>query len=503
MGLADYREKTAAENAEKAALKAERVRQLRAIEKELELASDRMTFNKLALYEPYPKQREFHDMGAEKLQRLLMAGNQTGKSWCGGAEYATHLTGRYPKWWKGHRFIRPIRGWAAGVTGESTRDIVQRILIGTKADGWGSGMIPKECLKKENMTLARGIADLYDTILVKHVTGGMSEVKFKSYEKGQEKWQGDTLDLLWFDEEPPSDVYSEGYTRTVVKGGIIMMTFTPLQGMSKVVTSFLTSPTPDQGIVMMGIEDAGHIPAERRAAIVAGYPEHEREARAKGIPMLGSGAVFAVAESTITCAPFPIPEHWSWLWGMDFGVDHPFAAVLIAWDRDSDTMYVTHTTRIRGATPLQHAHGMKQALGGKGGLVPVAWPHDVNQRKEFEGNLVPLKTIYKKHGLNMHEHHAQFADGTNSTEVGILLMKDRLETGRLKVFSSCQDWFGEYRMYHRKDGVLVKENDDLMSATRMAVMMQRIARPVIFSAMRMAEKKTLMARDVDIDPWAR
>lgn len=503
MGMADYKDALQLKKAASAAAAAERKARFLALEKEMELAANRLTENKLAYYEPYPKQLEFHANGLTYKHRLLMAGNQTGKTWCGGAEYAMHLTGRYPNWWPGFRFKHPVRGWAAGVTSESTRDIVQRVLIGTKADGWGTGMIPKECLRKEDMTLARGVSDLYDTILVKHISGGKSEVKLKSYERGQEKWQGETLDLLWFDEEPPEDVYTEGYTRTVVKNGLVMITFTPLQGMSKVVSKYLTKPTETMKVTMMGIEDAAHIPPERRASIIAGYPEHEKEARAKGIPVLGSGAVFAVAESAITCDAFVIPEHWSLLWGMDFGVDHPFAAVLIAWNRDTDTMYVIHTIRLKGATPLQHAHAMKQAFGGRGGDIPVAWPHDVHQRKEFEGDLEPLYKIYKKHGLNMHSTHAQFVDGSNSTEIGIITMKDRMETGRFKVFRHCAEWFEEYRIYHRKEGIIVKENDDLMSASRMAVMMQRIAKPVRFKVPGATGQEGAVAKGVDIDPWAR
>ena len=104
----------------------------------------------------------------------------------------------------------------------------------------------------------------------------------------------------------------------------------------------------------------------------------------------------------------------------------------------------------------------------------------------------------------MHEHHAQFLDGTNATEIGILMMQDRLQTGRLKVFSTCPDWFSEYRMYHRKEGVLYKENDDLLSATRMATMMQRIAKPVLFNSLSPGRNKpTPVAIGMDIDPWAR
>lgn len=468
------------------------------LEKHLEHAAKKMAENQLLYYNPYTKQRQFHAMGAEKKERLLMAGNQTGKTWCGGAETAMHLTGLYPKWWEGRRFDHPPRGWVAGVTAESTRDVIQRVLLGTKADGLGTGMIPKDKLGKT--TMARGVSDLLDTVLVKHKSGGFSEVKFKTYEKGQEKWQGETLDFLWFDEEPPLDVYTEGYTRTVVKNGLMWMTFTPLQGKSKVVTRFMDEDNPTRGIVQMTIADAEHIPQERRDAIVAGWPEHEREARARGIPMLGSGAVFDIPESQITVDPFEIPKHWSLIWGMDFGVDHPFAAVLHAWDRDSDTVYVIHGVRLRGATPLQHADAMKRVLGC-GDKVPVAWPHDVAQRREFEGALVPLARIYKKYGLNMGHSHAAFEDGTNSTEVGILHMRERMKTGRFKVFRTMSDWFGEYRNYHRVDGVIKKDQDDLLSASRMAIMALRFAKPVRYFSFANAQAPLTMARDVDIDPF--
>lgn len=448
------------------------------LEADLQEAFDRMQFQKLKFYEPYEKQRLFHSTGLTHHQRLLMAGNQTGKTYCGGAEVAMHLTGQYPSDWPGRKWDRPTHWWAAGVTGESTRDVVQQMLMGKKADGFGTGMIPKDCIL--STTTARGIADLLDTVTVRHVTGGVSTLNLKSYEKGQEKWQGATLDGVWFDEEPPLDVYSEGFTRTIVKGGMCMVTFTPLNGMSEVVKSFLQKKDLDKVVVSMTIADAKHIPEADRERIIAAYPAHEREARAKGIPVLGSGAVFPVAESQITAKPFRIPEHWSWIWGIDFGVSHPFAAVLCAWDRDTDTVYVVHTIRLKSQTTAQHAASMKPALNDKGGLVPVAWPQDVTQRREFEGDLKPLYVIYRKLGLNMHSQHAQFLDGSNSTEIGVLQMKERMDTGRLKVFETCGDWFEEFRMYHRKEGLIVKEDDDLMSATRQAIMMLRIAKPILY-----------------------
>lgn len=179
-----------------------------------------------------------------------MAGNQLGKTKAGGSEWAMHLTGRYPDWWQGKVFNKPVAMWAAGLTGESTRDTVQKMLVGQpeRRDAWGTGTIPGDAF--DETYLARGIPNALDSIVVKYggggdVQAGRSVLGFKSYEKGREKWQGPTLDGVWFDEEPPPDIYSEGLTRTNATGGITMITFTPLLGMSEVVLMFLTAEQVD------------------------------------------------------------------------------------------------------------------------------------------------------------------------------------------------------------------------------------------------------------------
>lgn len=487
------------------------------LERTLKEIDRRKNEERLFFYAPYPKQEEFHDLGLTKRERLLMAGNQNGKTYCGGAEVAFHLTGLYPDGWLGRRFDRPTRGWVAGVTGESTRDNPQRILLGTTAQiaerGPGMGLIPKRCMVKDKMTLARGVSDLYDTVLVKHFRSradydndkpdGWSEMKFKSYERGRTKWQGDTLDWLWFDEEPPSDIYSEGLARITATNGMVFVTFTPLEGMSDVVMRFINEKSEDRAVVTMTIDDAEHIPKAERQKIIDGFLPHEREARAMGVPALGSGKVFQFTEESLRVKDFPIPEHWALIWGTDFGVQHPFAAVLLAWDRDTNTIYVIFTVRLADAMPLQHAAAMKPVMHGHGWKVPVAWPQDGWQRREFEGDLKPLQQIYKKHGLKMLSHHATFSDGSNSTEAGILGMREFMASAHFKVFESCTEWFDEYRLYHRKDGQLVKVKDDLMSATRVGFMSRRHAQAVLFNPRTAAGLPTVKIADgVDnADPW--
>lgn len=194
---------------------------------------------KLFSYRPYAKQREFHAAGAIHRERLLMAGNQLGKTYCGAAECAMHLTGLYPDWWEGRRWDRPIRAWAGSKTGEVTRDGVQRLLVGEPKDraAWGTGLIPGDTII--GTSTRPGIAAALDGVTVRHVSGGNSTLGFKSYDQGREKWQGETLDLVWPDEEPPIDIYMEGLTRTNATGGMVFITFTPLLGYSEVVRMFL------------------------------------------------------------------------------------------------------------------------------------------------------------------------------------------------------------------------------------------------------------------------
>jgi len=221
-------------------------------------------------------------------------------------------------------------------------------------------------------------------------------------------------------------------------------------------------------VTFMTIDDAEHYTPEEREAIVAAYPPHEREARAKGIPVLGSGRIFPVPEEDIKVSPFPLPKFWPRIGGLDFGWDHPSGAVELAWDPESDIVYVTKAHRASQQTPAMQAIALKPW----GLWLPWSWPRD-GRRETLEGAGIALAKQYKDQGMNMLETHAQFSDGSVSVEAGLMEMLDRMQSGRFKVFDNLNDWFEEFRLYHRKDGVVVKLRDDLMSATRYALMMLR------------------------------
>jgi phage terminase large subunit-like protein len=172
-----------------------------------------------------------------------MAANRIGKTECGAAEMAMHLTGQYAPWWNGKRFDKPVRAWAAGVTNEGARDVVQEKLIGppVRRAEWGRGMIPRDCLGE--ISMARGIADAIDSVAIRHTSGEFSSLQFKSYSEGRQKWQGQGLEIVWMDEEMPEELYFEALTRTNETNGIVYMTATPLLGMTSVMRMFLHEGT--------------------------------------------------------------------------------------------------------------------------------------------------------------------------------------------------------------------------------------------------------------------
>ena len=439
--------------------------------------------NQLSHYQPYEWQLRFHNAegfqtpGRPATQRAVMCANQIGKTYGGGREAAIHLTGRYPNWWKGHRFHKPINMLVGGLTNESVRDICQKELFGEPTDEkqLGFGAVPLDCIR--NPKRKAGVPDAFDSVQVKHITGGFSKVAFRAYEQGAKKHMGSRIDLGWLDEEPPEDIWSQYIRGTLATKGILYITFTPEEGMTKVVYGFLNDLKPGQALIRATWDDAPHMNHDRREQLLMAIPAHQRDMRSKGIPLRGSGLVYAVPEEEITCEPFEIPSYWPRVCGVDFGIGHGFAAVWIAWDRDRDIAYVVDAYKATNEKMSEHV----SQLNRRGNWIPVIWPHDGLNREKSSGE--PLAELYRKEGANMWRE--QFSNpptpgteegkGGNSVEYGIEDILTRMTTGRFKVFKTLRPWFMEWMDYHRDEGKIVKQYDDLMDATRYAALSLRHA----------------------------
>ncbi len=456
----------------------------------------RQKYRRIDFYKPNRAQLKFHAM--MNPEKMLRAGNQLGKTHGTGFEFASHAVAIYPDWWKGRRFLKPPpiersvewMGWASCTTSEKTRDGAQLKLLGPVLDqgGLGTGIIPLDNIVGKP-TMARGISGFVDTVTVIRETGGKGHIQLKTYMQGREAYQGTPVDVNWLDEDVSRDddsIYGECLARKTTTRGIIMSSLTPLLGLSPLRKRYKERKGRECDEVLMTIDDCrvsngGHIPDEDVPAIIAQYKASEVQTRVYGADMMGEGSVFDAPLDNLkhNLDPSDVPPYWPWMWGMDFRhsgsptTGHPFAAVLGCWDRDADVIYVMHCERMLGLAS-SHVVAMKAVPRWQ---APVAWPHDGGRGASIIDGETVAKT-YRGLGLNMRPTHATLPTGGFNFEAGIREMENRFAAGKLKVANHLQNWIDEYTGYHRKDGLVVKVDDDLLSATRMLCMDIRHARTV-------------------------
>lgn len=204
-------------------------------------------------------------------------------------------------------------------------------------------------------------------------------------------------------------------------------------------------------------DDVPHLDPAAKAELLASIPPHQRAARARGVPTLGTGAIYPVPEEDISVAPFAIPEHWPRSYGLDVGWNRT-AAVWAATDRDAQVTYL-YAEHYRGqAEPSVHA----DAIRARGAWIPGAIDPAARGRGQTDGRA--LLDAYRDLGLDL-------TPADNAVESGLHKIWQMLSGGRLKVFSTLAQWFAEYRLYRRDDhGRIVKDRDHLMDATRYLAM---------------------------------
>ena len=261
------------------------------------------------------------------------------------------------------------------------------------------------------------------------------------------------------------EIYAQCVTRTATTGGLITITATPENGLTKLVDLFMKDTTGYLYFQNATWDDAPHLTDEVKKELLASIPEWQHEMRSRGLPMMGEGLIFDIAESDIACEPFEIPDHWRRVCALDIGVAHDTAAVWSAYDAATDTIYIYDCYHAKAGVPALHA----TAINARGRWIPVILPHDADNTERGSGRSV--SQYYQEAGVNtMLETFYNPIDWTgnknNFVEPGIMEMTQRMKTGRLKVFKNCGRFFEEMRRYHRKDGKIVKTFDDTMDAAR-------------------------------------
>lgn len=214
--------------------------------------------------ELYPRQLEFFRAGREYLERCFMAANRVGKSTVGAFELTAHLTGVYPDWWDGRTFDEPVRTWACGKNNEKLKEIAQYELFGgvQRASGGryairGSGMIPPDRILHDTAIFKTNVPGVVSEVRIRYKDSlsETSEVALKAYEQKRSAFEGTAQHVIWADEEPPLDIYSEMMMRLATLDGIMMLTFTPVAGHTEVVESFLMGDERPDDVVPAWLKD--------------------------------------------------------------------------------------------------------------------------------------------------------------------------------------------------------------------------------------------------------
>ena len=439
----------------------------------------------------YDWQREFVAATKTHHESCLCAANQIGKTLTGTTIDAMHLLGDYPEDWPGHTFNFAPLIWGLGYSMEKTRDLLQTALFGDYENGsFNGGLVPKDRIL--SWESAVGTPNAMRTVRVKHRLG-TSVIQFWSYSQGQHAIMGDVVDWFHVDEEPRDQtIRPQLLTRTINgdrgKGGRGIYTFTPENGRTELVIKFMDDPTEDQFFMMKGWDDAPHMTKDKRERLLGQYPEHQRDMRTKGLPMLGHGRIYDIADEYVLCDPFVPPNHWFVINAIDFGWDHPQGHLQMYEDRDNDIIYLAKSYK----APKVSANDAWGTVKEWGHNIPTAWPQDGLQHEKGRDDAMQQMLHYKKAGFNMLPRHATWPDipdgkggtksGGNSVEQGIYELADRARKGKLKIFRGQTDLMEEWRQYHRaplksnpSKVQIVKVNDDLLDTARYAYMMRRFA----------------------------
>jgi len=472
-------------------------------------------------YRPHPDtQLLFHNSHAK--ERSIVLGSQQGKSTATGFEMAFAACDYWPAWHTGlhpapPNIVRSAKfiGWFCSISSQSVRDGIQAKLLGdiSQKDGLGTGAIPLDLIR--GVTMSRGISNFVDTVTVARETGGIGLLQSKTYEQDPKAYQAVPVDAVLIDEDPGySDlIYNECLARTISTNGRIIVSLTPMLGLTPIRKRFLAGGA-GMFEVRGGLNQALHIPADRRQAIIDSVPERERAARIYGQEQQGEGAVFDIDPRDVAFKydPNNPPCDFSkFLWGIDFSHGgtssqaHPFAAVLAMYNQFKDVIWIVDAFKMFRQLPAQHAERIKADAWHW--YAPICWPHD-GQQSADASTQTTYSQIYKQLGLNLLPTWATFRDGGYGFEAGITDMRNRFASGRLKVARHLADFFTELQNLHYKDGKVVKEDDDLLSATRQVVMQIRSARALedaekwkhAQGAKRRQGNRPRLAQGVDTEP---
>lgn len=433
--------------------------------------------DKLKYYVPHAKQMQFHQ--CPKRNRWALGGNRTGKTEVGAAECVWYARGTHPF----KQITRPTDGWVVSLTNEVQRDVAQQKVLSYLNPNWIKGVKMRE-----------GRADdpdhgVIDFILVESVHGGNSVIGFKSCDQGRERFQGTSKDYIWFDEEPPLEIYQECVMRTLDCKGHIWGTMTPLKGLTWVYDTIYLNEKDDPEVwyIAMSWEDNPYLSEEEVKRLTLTLSDEELEARKHGKFVALSGLVYKeFREEMHVIDPFPVPREWQDTISIDPGIDAPLSAHFYATDHDGN-VYVVGEWYRSGYNIMQHMREIERVA------VELDWKRDIRGNLSCimdaaadQRSLQSEKSVaevFRECGMNVNTNVNKSKWAGIQTVKGYLMPHPHYDESRwpegkpkLFIFRTCTAMIREIKAYRWREGNAtgreepIKKNDHAMDDLRYYIM---------------------------------
>lgn len=429
------------------------IEKIAAIEREQER---RRKSDALAAYnhgrKKHKKQVAFHKCG--KRNRWVFGGNRSGKTECGAAECVYMARGIHP--YRKNR--RDVCGWVVSLSQQVQRDVAQKKVLHYLRPDWIEDIV---MLSGRKDSPESGVIDL---IRVKNVFGGISVIGFKSCDQGREKFQGSSLDFVWFDEEPPQDIYEECRMRVMDRRGDIFGTMTPLKGITFIYDEIYLNKrnNPEIWYEFMEWSDNPYLSAKEIKLLESSMDENALQSRRYGKFAVGEGLVYPEFDESIhVIEPFEVPAEWQDNISIDPGLNNPLAALWFAVDFD-DNVYVVYEYYQAGKDVDYHADRIKEACARLGwhtdgkGRIEAIIDSAANQRT-LAGVKSVTELFYERGILVNPNVNKDLFSGIQRVK-SYFNQKNGLPN--IYIFKNCVNLIRELKGYFWGNGDVPKKRDD-------------------------------------------
>ena len=440
------------------------IKKIKNIEKILKKRHEKINLEKYNTGEIiHKKQMQFHKN--TKRNRWVFGGNRSGKTECGAVEAVWLARGIHP--FKENK--KNVSGWVVSLSHQVQRDVAQSKILFYLDPDW---IIEIVMIEGRKSSADNGIIDY---ILIKNIFGGQSKIAFKSCDQGREKFQGTSLDFVWFDEEPPKDIYKECRMRVMDKKGEIFGTMTPLKGLTWVYTDIYLNENTDSEVwsVFMEWADNPFLNKEEISLLTSTLSQEELQSRRYGKFASGGGQVYQEFDENVNViTPFDVPTEWYDKISIDPGLKNPLSAHWYATDFDGNIYVIAEHYEAEKSVEY-HSNAIKKIC------------ERLNWHKGFNGNIdVLIDSAAGQRTLNGTKSVVElFLDyGINcNTKVnkdlfsGINKVKSYLKNSqgesRLFIFKNCVNLIREIKGYFwGNDDAPQKKDDHSLDELRYYVM---------------------------------